>query len=256
MKVAVCCKAVPLDVGPERVEVTGGQIKTTSRELFLNEVDEYAMESALALKKKYGVETWALTVGSLQSQEALYVALAKGFDQVRRINGDTDRPEVVAAGLSEALKELKPDLVLTGVQSVDWMGGEVGVFLSEALGMALGFAVVEIVELGDESVRVLKEIGGGRKAEIILKTPAVLCIQSGIQPVQYVSMMRRKKMRGIPIEVAGELRPGSLPASFVGLSAYHPVSVAAPQERTHAEMITGERPELISKVLEIIRKNV
>ena len=201
MKIVVCCKAVPVDVGAERVEVVNGDIRTNSKELFINEVDEYALEAALALKKSYNAEVWAVTVGSLMSQEALYTALAKGIDHVLRVDGETGRPEIIAAKLVGALKAMAPDLVLTGVQSLDWMGGEVGVYIGEGLGMPVAYAVVDIVAVDEKSVRVIKEIGGGRKAEMVLDLPAVLCVQSGVQTLQYVSAIKRRKVRGTFIDV-------------------------------------------------------
>ncbi len=250
MKIVVCCKAVPVDVDVERVRVVDGEIRTSCKELFINEVDEYALEAALALKKSCNAEVWAVTVGSLMSQEALYTALAKGVDHVLRIEGETERPEMIAAKLIGALKTMAPDLVLTGVQSLDWMGGEVGVYVGEGLRMPVAYAVVEIVAVDEKSVRVIKEIGGGRKAEMVLDLPAVLCVQSGVQTLQYVSSIKRRKVRGTFIDVRDNDAAADRPERIQA------VRVSAPVDRKHAEMITGERTEKIRKVLEIIRKNL
>ena len=91
MRAVVCCKAVPLDVTPDSVQVVDGAISCSSGDLYINEFDEYALEVAIALKKLYDVETWAVTVGSLTAQEALYIALARGIDNVLRIGGDIGR---------------------------------------------------------------------------------------------------------------------------------------------------------------------
>jgi len=42
-------------------------------------------------------------------------------------------------------------------------GGEVGIYLSQALHMGLAFAVIEICELNESYVRVKKEIGGVKR---------------------------------------------------------------------------------------------
>ena len=144
-----------------------------------------------------------MTVGPLRAQEVLYVALAKGIDQVIRIDGETSLPEIIASGLIPALKDLAPQLILVGVQSEDWMGGEVGIYLSQALHTSLAYAVMEICELTETHVRVKKEIGGGRKAEVRLKLPAVLCVQTGIQPLRYLSAMKRQKVRSNPSNQGG-----------------------------------------------------
>lgn len=127
--------------------------------------------------------------------------MAKGIDNVLRIDGETERPEKIAGKLVNALRDKAPDLVLTGVQSTDWMGGEVGVYIAEGLGIPVGYAVVSILAVDGTSIRVIKEIGGGRKVEAVFTLPAVLCVHSGMQKLQYVSAMKKRKVRGTPINV-------------------------------------------------------
>jgi electron transfer flavoprotein beta subunit len=182
--------------------------------------------------------------------------LAKGVDQVFRIDGQTNLPERIAMGLIPALRELAPQIVLVGVQSEDWMGGEVGVYLAEGLGASIGFAVVEITELNDAQVRIKKEIGGSRNAEVILKLPAVLCVQSGIQPLQYVSALRRKKVRDTPIKLWGKLEDIDMPNNMKNMMNYQFKEVTAPEAETQATIIAGERPEKAKALLEILRKNL
>lgn len=256
MRVVVCCKAVPLDVMPDSVQVVNGEIQCSSGDLYINEFDEYALETALALKKSYNVETWALTVGSLRAQEVLYIALAKGIDNVLRIEGETGRPELIASGLIAVLREVQPELVLVGVQSEDWMGGEVGIYLAEGLGASLGFAVVEITELNSTRVRIKKEIGGGRKVDTLLKLPAVLCVQSGIQPLQYLSALKRKQARSSPIRLWGRLGEVEIQQNIKDIMRYRAEDISIPEAKTQAIMISGERPEKAKEILEIIRKSV
>jgi electron transfer flavoprotein beta subunit len=254
MRVAVCCRGVPVDLPLESVHIVDGDIHFKDTDLYINEVDAYALEAALSLKNQYGAETIALTVGPLRSQEVLYIALAKGIDQVRRIDGETSRPELIASGLIPALKEMNPQLVLTGVQSEDWMGGEVGIYLSQALNMAVAFAVIEICQLTETQVRIKKEVGGGKKAEVILKLPAILCVQSGIQPLRYLSAMKRQKARNNPVKLSGKLDVGESKKMISGMTSYEVCNVTLPSKEGHAEMITGDRSEKITKLLEIIAK--
>lgn len=256
MRVVVCCKAVATDVTPDSVHIINNDLRCDSGDLFINEFDEYALEAALSLKKSYNAETWAVTVGSLRAQEVLYLALAKGIDKVMRIGGEAGRPEIVAGALVRALTELSPQLVLVGVQSEDWMGGEVGVYLAEGLGASIGFAVVEITELNDAQVRIKKEIGGGRKAEVILKLPAVLCVQSGIQQLQYVSALRRKKVRDTPIKLWGKLEDIDIPNNIKGMINYQFKEITAPEAGTQATIISGERSEKAKAILEILKQNL
>ncbi|MDI7261809.1 MAG: hypothetical protein QME90_18085 [Thermodesulfobacteriota bacterium] len=252
MRVAVCCKGVPVDTMLESVQIMNGDIQYKDTEFYINEVDAYALEAAVALKAAYKAETMALTVGPLRTQEVLYIAIAKGIDQVVRIDGETSLPELIASGLVPPLKELAPQLILVGAQSEDWMGGEVGVYLAQALNMGVAFAVVEICEVNDTHVRIEKEIGGGRKAELRLKLPAVLCVQTGIAPLRYLSAMKRQKARNTPIKSGGRLDQEGIRQVISGMMAYDIKEVSLPSKEGHAEMIKGERPERAKKVLEII----
>ena len=252
MRVAVCCKGVPVDPMLESVQIIDGDIQYKDTEYYINEVDTYALEAAIALKAAYKTETVALTVGPLRAQEVLYIAIAKGIDQVIRIDGETSLPELIAGSLIPTLIELAPQLILVGVQSEDWMGGEVGVYLAQALNMGMAFAVVEICELTETHVRIKKEIGGGRKAELRLKLPAVLCVQTGIQPLRYLSAMKRQKARNAPIKSGGKLDREGIKQMISGMLAYNIKEVSLPSKEGHAEMITGERQERVKKVLEII----
>ena len=254
MRVAVCCKGVPVGLILESVKVDTGDVRFENADIFINEFDDYGLEAALFLQKTYQTETVALTLGPLRAQEVLHNAIAKGVDNVLRIEGETCRPELIAYGLASALKEINPQLILAGVQSEDWMGGEVGIFLAQMLNMAVAYAVIEICDLNDTHVRVKKEIGGGRCAEVKLKLPAVLCVQSGIQPFRYLSMVKRRKARDKPIKLWGKLDVERAKQAVAGMAAYGFKEVSLPAKEEHAEMITGDRSEKAAKVLEIIAK--
>jgi electron transfer flavoprotein beta subunit len=256
LRIAVCCKGVPDEVPLESVHITHGDIHFSNTELCINELDAYALEAAIALKKSYGAETVALTLGPLRALEVLYIALAKGIDRVFRIDGETALPELVASGLTPCLQELSPDLILTGVQSEDWMGAEVGIYLSQTLKTSLAFAVMEISELNEKHVRIKKEIGGGKKAEVRLKLPAVLCVQSGIQPLRYLSAMKLQKVRNTPVKLGGKLDVKAAMEFLSNRMAYEIKEVSLPSREGYAEMITGDRPEMAMKLVEIIKKSV
>jgi electron transfer flavoprotein beta subunit len=254
MRVVVCCKGVPVSPAVDSIRIANGDIHSKESDFYINEFDAYALEAALYLKNSYGTETVALTVGPLRVQEVLYVALAKGIDRVQRIDGETGRPELIASALVPAVRDLRPELTLVGVQSEDWMGGEVGAYLSQALDLGLAFAVVEICELTESHVRIKKEIGSGRKAEVVLKLPSVLCVQSGIRPIRYLSMMKLQKARNNPIQLRGKLDLENSKKMIPGMLDYEVTGVSLPAKEGHAEMIEGSRPEKASRLLEVITK--
>ena len=68
MKIAVCCKGVPGAVTDVAVEASGGALRFRSQFQSMNECDEYAMEEAIVLKRLYGGEIVALTMGGISTQ--------------------------------------------------------------------------------------------------------------------------------------------------------------------------------------------
>jgi electron transfer flavoprotein beta subunit len=256
MRVAVCCKGVPIEIKLECVQIDKGDIQFKGTDFYINEFDSYALEAAIALKKDWGAETFALTLGPLRVQEILHFAIAKGIDHVFRIDGETSRQELIANGLISTLKEIQPQLILVGVNSEDWMGGEVGIYLSQALDMGLAYAVTEISELNDTNVRIKKELGGGKKAEVLLQLPAILCIQTGIQPLQYISAVKRRKARKSPIKLGGKLDIETAKERFAGMMAYEAKEISLFSTEGHAEMLTGTRSENASKLIDIISKTL
>jgi electron transfer flavoprotein alpha/beta subunit len=72
MRVAVCCKGVPVNTMLESAQIVNGDIHFKDTDFYINEFDAYAIEAALYLKKSYGAETIALSLGPLRVQEVSY----------------------------------------------------------------------------------------------------------------------------------------------------------------------------------------
>ena len=74
-------------------------------------------------------------------------ALARGADRAIHVVGDnlgSLSPYAAASVLAEAIREEKPDLVLTGLQSDDYGYAQTGVILAELLGLPHATIVIEV----------------------------------------------------------------------------------------------------------------
>jgi electron transfer flavoprotein beta subunit len=203
MKVLVCCKAVPVTVTRVKVATNGERINYEGQRLCLNESDDYAVEEAMALKRELGAEVTVVTMGRLMSQDILYAALAKGADQAIRINAEFQQAEEVSTVLAAAARKTGFDLILTGMEAKDTMASQVSIFLAEKLGLPFAIAVTG-VEPRQEGLRVTKELGSGRTSVVDMPLPALLAVQTGIQPLTYavparVIMARRKSLRSLSL---------------------------------------------------------
>ncbi|HEY7558541.1 MAG TPA: electron transfer flavoprotein subunit beta/FixA family protein [Candidatus Binatia bacterium] len=254
MDIVVCCKSVPGLVTDLKIAADGKSLQYQSQLLAINECDEYALEEALVLKKAHGGQITAISMGSIKSQDVLYYALAKGADKAMRVDGDNHDPRVASMALAAALKKLKFDLILTGTQARDTLGGQVGIAAASQLGLPFAYAVVGVEIMDDKTITARKELGGGRYAEVELQLPALLCIQTGIQPLTFVPPARRIRARQQPIS-SFSLSELGLQADQLTAKGYRIVSVQPP-ERTHqVELLQGSALDIADALLNKIQES-
>ena len=108
-------------------------------------------------------------------------------------------PYAAASALAEAIRDEKPDLVLTGLQSDDFGYGQTGVILAEILGFPHATIVIELDAAGDK-LRVKKRVESGWYQWYSMTLPALMTIQSGISQIRYATLkgiMAAKKKKEI-----------------------------------------------------------
>jgi electron transfer flavoprotein beta subunit len=254
MNIVVCCKSVPGLVTDLKIGSDNKSLQYQGQLLAINECDEYALEEALVLKKAHGGQITALTIGSIKSQDVLYYALAKGADKALRVDCESQDPRVAGAALAAALKKLQFDLVLTGTQARDTLGGQVGIVAASRLGLPFAYAVVGVDVLDDRTLKARKELGGGRHADVELQLPALLCIQTGIQPLTFVPPARRVRARQQPVS-SFSLSDLGLQADDLVSNGYHLVAIRPP-ERTHqVELLEGSALDIADALLSRIQES-
>lgn len=252
MKIAVCCKAAPGAVTDVKIAPGGKTLHYQSEFQVMNECDEYALEEAIALKRAHGGEVTVLTMGSITTQDILYLALAKGADRAVRIDVQLQDPQAASAVLAAALKKLEYDLVLTGTQSRDTLSGVVGIAIAERLEIPYAFAVTQVEADGDKAIKVRKELGGGRYADVRLSLPALLCVQTGIQPLTYVPPARMLRARQ---QAVRSLSLGDLVAEEqIVPRGYRFLDVFPPERTGQAQFLEGNAREVAATLLAKIKE--
>ena len=110
MKIVVCIKQVP-----DTTDIKWTEHNTIQREgveSIINPFDEYALETAIRLKDKYGAEVTAISMGPPQAEDIIKKAIAMGCDNGflvsdRKFSGS----DTIATSrtLASAIKEKAPD---------------------------------------------------------------------------------------------------------------------------------------------------
>jgi electron transfer flavoprotein beta subunit len=248
MKVLVCCKAVPEGIKKVKLDEKRGTVVCESYSLLMNEGDEYALDAALVWKKEQDADVTVLTMGSIRTQDILYMALAKGAHRALRLDVDVNESRVAAQVIAGAVKKNEYDLIMTGVESKDNMASEVATSLAEEVGLPCALAVTRVDFLKDRRIKVAIEIGGGLQEELEIVLPAVLAIQSGITAHSYTSMAKVMSARKMPIRSMG-MRELGLDWQEIDSSRSKTVAVFDPPQAEYAEMISGSLEEIAEKIV-------
>lgn len=254
MNIVVCCKSVPGLVSDLKIGADARSLQYQSQLLAINECDEYALEEALVLKKAHGGQITAISMGSIKSQDVLYYAVAKGADKAVRVDCDTQDPQIASRVLAAALQKLEYDLILTGTQARDTLGGQVGIIAANLLDLPFAYAVVGVEVKDAKTIVARKELGGGRNAEVELQLPALLSIQTGIQPLTFVPPARRVRARQQPVKSFTTADLG-FSADQLASKGFRILGVKPPERAHQVELIHGSPLDIADALLGRIQES-
>jgi len=254
MEIIVCVKRVPLtqevdlEINPQKTDIRKDMLAYS-----INEWDNYAIEEAVLLKEKHGGNVTAVTVGSEEDEEVLRRCLAMGADKAIRIDPGKLSLDSVAVSktLAQVIKGMPHDLVLTGVQADDVNEGSVGTMVAELLGLAHA-SVVRAVDSEGDGATVRVELEGGVDEVSKIKTPALLCIQTGINEPRYVSIMGIRKAAKKELNV---VKVEDLGLPLEDLAPWTTVEqLYLPPETEGAEFIEGDPATVAEAILRILKE--
>src|SRR4030095_10666458 len=212
MKIIVLMKQVANKDAILRINKESTWIEENDLSFEVNESDGYALEEALRVREKIGGEVTVCSMGPQRVKSVSKDALARGADRALHIVGDNLThlsPYAAASAIADAIRDEKPDLIMTGLQSDDYGYGQTGVIVAELLGLPHATIVIE-VDYSGEQLRVKRELESGWYQWYTMQTPALLTIQSGISQIRYATLKgimaaKKKEIREVqPAIAAGE----------------------------------------------------
>jgi electron transfer flavoprotein beta subunit len=252
MKILVCIKQVPDMESRFRPDSAGVWFSDTDLAFRMNEYDEYAVEQAVRLKEQLGgePELTVLSIGPDRVVEAIKKALAMGCDrgvQVQDPAVHLKDPWQVASIIAGFAKPEQFDLIFTGLQSLDRGSAQVGVNVAEILNYPCATTVVGF-EYADGVVNVKRELEGGTRGLVRLRTPALVTCQLGLNVPRYPTLpniMKAKKKEILAIAVTELLHqePRAVTASFY-----------PPAKKGSAVVLEGDVAAQVDKLLGILRE--
>jgi electron transfer flavoprotein beta subunit len=202
VKIAVPVKQVPDTEAKVAVASDGKSLEDSNITLVVNPYDEYALEEALRIKEARGSgEVIVITVGSEKASQALRSCLAMGADRgihVKAAAADSMDALGLAKTLAAVLKEVSPDLILTGKYAVGTDHQAVGVMLAEVLGLP-HVSVVTKLTLGEGTLTAERQIEGALEIHEA-SLPCVVTAQKGLNEPRYASLKGIMAAKKKPID--------------------------------------------------------
>ncbi len=252
MNIIVAIKQIPSLVDELELNEEGTDLDFDEVDFNLNEFDEHAIEQAVLIKEASGGQVTVVGIDLIEELDGpLHTALAKGADKAVKIVGDIEpglSSHSHAQFLAEAIKEMSPDIVLTGVQAADDRDGQIGPMLAAHLDTPY-IGVVADVTISNGTATVQKEYSGGMMAEFEANLPLVVGVQAATQPPRYAPISKVRQIAKTAtldeIEVDEDDDPGS--GSTVR-------QMSPPVSAGHAEMLAGDEEEVAERIIEIIKE--
>ncbi len=249
MKIVVPIQFVPDLVEELAVDAQGNRLDPEYLRWILNEFDDHAIEQAVLLKEKYGASVTVVAPDFEGADDALYMAAAKGVDKLVKLYADFEsgfNTHALMKLYEPMIKDLQPDLVLTGVQAHSSVDGSLGPQLAEALGMPF-CGYISCVNFDGGSVIARKDYPGGLTAELVVTLPAVLGIAAAETAPRYVPISKvRQAMKTSQVEEeTGELDLEGGPA----VSKMYP-----PEGGEKAQILEGSPEQIADQLVAIFKK--
>lgn len=216
MKIVVLVKHVP-DLQSERRLEDGTLVR--GEDDVLNELDENAVEAAVALAEEAGGEVIAVTMGPEDAADGLMAALQRGADRALHVCDDAAAGSDVvgtARVLAAAIRSLgEVDLVVAGMASLDGLTSMVPGAVASLLGMP---ALTLASELTVEGGRVrIKRLADGFEDVLSAPLPAVVSVTDQLNEPRYPNFAALKAARKKPLDTV-ELADLGLDEAEVGIA--------------------------------------
>ena len=259
MNIIVCIKQVPetteVRINPETNTLIREGVKS-----IINPFDMYAIEEGVRFKERFGGKVTVITMGPPQADAALREAISMGADEGILVcdrafaGSDTWATSYTLAGAIKKLGNF--DLILCGKQASDGDTAQVGPGISTHLDIPQVTYVKKIEEVKEKVMRVERMLEEGYEV-IETPMPVLLTVVKEINEPRIPSLrgMIRAKQAKITLWTQKEL---NLDPQQIGLcgSPTQVVKIFTPPHRTGGLIFSGEIPEMVTKLVELLKGEV
>lgn len=237
MKILVCISKAPDTTS--KIDFTDGNTKFNEAgvQYIVNPYDEwYALVRALELKESVGGEVTTITVGTVDDESIIRKGLAIGADNAVRINAEANDAYFTAFQIAEYAKAGGFDLILTGKETINYNGSQVGGMIAELMDLPY-VSLANKLEMNGTVATVDREMKGG--VEVVeVNAPLVVSAAKGMAEQRIPNMRGIMAARTKPLEVIE-------PAACDNLTSFE--SYSLPDEKSECKYVEPDNmAELVS----------
>jgi electron transfer flavoprotein beta subunit len=200
MKILVCISKTPDTTTKISFTDNNTRFNDDRVQWIVSPYDEwYSLVRALELKEADGGSVTVISVGQADYDPIIRKALAIGADDAVRIDADPTDALFVAKQISEYAKDKANDLILTGKETLDFNGYQVGGMIAELLDLPF-VATVHQLEIEGSNAIMNREIQGGMEV-VEAALPVVLSSAKDMAEQRIPNMRGIMAARSKPLQV-------------------------------------------------------
>ncbi len=204
MKILVCISKSPDTTSKISFTDNSTKFDENGVQYIVNPYDEwYALVRALEIKEANGGNVTIISVGSSGDEAVIRKALAIGADDAVRIDADPTDAYFTAMQIAEYAKSNGFDLVLTGKETINYNGSQVGGMIAEALNQPF-VSVASKLDVNGTTLTLEREINGGIEV-VEVNTPAVVSCAKGMAEQRIPNMRGIMAARTKPLQVVAPI---------------------------------------------------
>lgn len=239
MKILVCISKSPDTTSKIAFSEGNTKFDENGVQYIVNPYDEwYALVRALEIKEAGSGQVTIITVGAASDEAVIRKALAIGADEAVRIDADPKDAYFTAMQIANYAKSNGFDLVLTGKETINYNGSQVGGMIAEAMDLPF-VSLATKLDVSGSTLTLEREIVGGVQV-VEVSTPAVVSCAKGMAEQRIPNMRGIMAARTKPLQVVA-------PVAVEELTSF--VSYEMPNAKSAVKMIDPENMDELVNLL-------
>lgn len=200
MKLLVAISKVPDTTAKIAFTDNNTKFDENGVQYIVNPYDEwYALVRAIELVEANGGEVTTITVGTAADDPTIRKALAIGANGAVRIDADPKDPYFVAKQIAEYAKDKGFDMILTGKETINYNGAQVGAMVAEFMDLPF-VSLAEKLDVDGNTATLETDVSGGTEV-VKVNTPFVVSATKGMAEQRIPNMRGIMAARTKPLNV-------------------------------------------------------